>query len=67
MGVWCFLPYFLKMTALIQDMAAHAGFETPFSNSSGLFSTQFKYANTIHADNATESLSILCLIHDNDI
>jgi hypothetical protein len=60
------LPLFVKMTALIREMAVHTGFEKPFSNASGLFSSRSKYAQIIHINNVIESSSILCLIHDND-
>ena len=59
-------PLFVKMTTLICEMASHAGFEEPFSNIDGTFSKHPRFAQTIHADNAIESLSELCLIHDYD-
>ena len=54
------------MTCLIREMAASAGFETPFSDTTGLFANRQKFSKTIHVDNTIESLSILCLVHDND-
>jgi hypothetical protein len=65
-GSLAFAPLFVRMTALIKEMAVHAGFEIPFADTSGIFSNRPSYAQKIHADNSIESLSILCLIHDHD-
>jgi hypothetical protein len=65
-GSLAFGPLFVRMTALIKEMAVHAGFEVPFTDTSGMFSNRPSYAQKIHADNSIESLSILCLIHDHD-
>ncbi len=65
-GSMAMAPLFVKMTTLIREMASHAGFKEPFSSIDGTFSKRPRFAQTIHADNAIESLSLLCLIHDYD-
>jgi hypothetical protein len=65
-GTLAFAPLFVKMTSLIREMASHSGFESPFSDYTGLHLNRPKYAKTIHVENTIESLSVLTLIHDND-
>jgi hypothetical protein len=65
-GSLALAPLFVKMTVLIQQMAGYAGFEKPFSDTSGCLSSRLKFARKIHPNNAVESLSVLALIHDND-
>jgi hypothetical protein len=65
-GTLALAPLFVKMTALIREMALHAGFESPFSDNTGQHSNRPKFAKTIHVDNTVESLSVLALIHGND-
>jgi hypothetical protein len=65
-GTLSLAPLFVKMTRLIREMAAHAQFEQPFTDTSGCFKGRSRYAKKIHPDNVVESMSILALIHDHD-